>query len=64
MLASIWFFRSLGIHWGFLIPLSGGIYVAMVLVTKALQPDERAFIMTTLSPASVRRMFSPQKSSA
>ena len=64
MLASIWFFRSLGIHWGLLIPLSSIIYATMVLLTRALQPDERAFIMTTLSPASVRRMFSPQKSSA
>lgn len=56
--------QGTGLPWMVVAACSILVFAGVVLLTGAIHPDERRFIVSTLSPASVRRMFVPQKSGA
>lgn len=64
MLAGILALQTTALPWP-LVAITGTLlYTAMVLLTGALQASERAFILATLSPSGLRRLFLRQKSEA
>lgn len=64
MIGTIWALQGSGLPWMLNATCSIVVFAGMVLLTGGIHPDERRFIVSTLSPASVRRMFVPQKTGA
>ncbi len=64
MAAVIWALQGTGLPWMLTAACSIIVFAGSVLLTGAIHPDERRFIVSTLAPSSVRRMFVPQKSGA
>ncbi len=62
MIGAIWALQGTGLPWMLTAMCSILIFAGVVLLTGGIHADERRFIVATLSPASVRRMFVPQRS--
>lgn len=61
LIVCLWGFRTIEAPW--LLQAFAGtvVYTAAVLLTGALRPEDRAFVLATISPAGLRRLFATGK---